>query len=452
MQTGSFSQLANPIFNDVLGVDPRIVGLVLGFSRVADAITDPIVGFLSDETRSRWGRRRPWIFGSAFLCSFVFAAIWMIPRGMSTQFYIGWLIISALIFQMCLSLFSVPHGALGMELTPDYHERTNVMAVRSVFAKCGGFLISSLYLVITMDGFTDMAEGMRHVGVYLGGIIFVLTVAPAVLSREHPTIAGRVARQKKNQEGIWASALHTLRNGPFLVLLGVTTIMLFGLTMVSHLNYYLTIYYMFDGTRSETAGLVLTMCGYAGQIGGLAGLPVMLYVSRRIGKRRALLWGLVIATGSDLTKWVCFTPTNPFLALVPNFMSAFVLSSAWTLMSSMLPDVVDYDELKTGQRREGMFSGIHGWTTKLGMSLALVLSGFVLSASGFDPALGPGQSDYTITFIRVCYTFIPASAMVLGAALMYFFPLTEKRSGDIRLELETRRSARELEKSVEDPE
>jgi len=440
LQAGSFNQMANPIFNDMLGIDPRVIGLCLGFSRVFDAITDPIIGHLSDKTKSEYGRRRPWIAGSSLLCALSFIAIWMFPSGMSTNFYIGWFAISSVVFYFFLSMFSVPYGALGMELTPDYHERTSVMAYKSVVAKAGGFLTSSIYLFVSADQFENIVEGMRYTAIWLGLAVFIFTLMPALLSKEHPSLIARQKKRTTPEFNLIQSVRLSLQNGPFLILIGVTIIMLFGLTMVNFLSYYITIYHIFDGTSSEKSGLVLTLCGYGAQVGGLIGIPVMAYSSRRIGKRKTLLIALVIAFVSDLMKWHCFTPENPYLSIIPGAIAAFALISVWTLMHAMLPDIVDLDELDTGDRREGMFSAIMSWTIKLGMSLALIMSGFILSTSGFDASLEASQDPDSINFIRICYSVIPAVTMVLGFVLMYFYPLTEDRSYEIRSSLEKQKN------------
>ncbi|MEM6885504.1 MAG: MFS transporter [Verrucomicrobiota bacterium] len=441
LQNGSFNQMANPIFNDILGIDPRLIGLCLGFSRIFDAITDPIIGFLSDNTKTKLGRRRPWIAGSSLFCALSFIAIWAFPSGMSTNFYVGWFVISSVVFFFFLSMFSVPYNALGMELTPDYHERTSVMAYKSVVAKAGGFLTSSIYLFISADHFENIAEGMRHTAIWLGLLVFVFTLLPALLVKEHPTLTERHKERGMPKINLLDSIKLSMKNGPFLILIGVTLIMIFGLTMVNFLSYYIIIYHIFDGAKTEHSGLILALCGYGAQVGGLIGIPVMAFVSRRIGKRKTLLFALVVAFLSDLLKWLCFTPACPYLTILPGFIAGFALVSVWTLMQAMLPDVVDQDELQTYTRREGMFSAIMSWTIKVGMSLALIISGFILSSSGFDSSLGGGQLESSITHIRVCYTVIPAIAMILGFVLMYFYPLTENRSYEIRAKLETRNGA-----------
>jgi glycoside/pentoside/hexuronide:cation symporter, GPH family len=118
------NQLCNPIFNDCLGVDPRWISWVMGVSRLWDAFTDPVMGNISDNTRSRWGRRRPWIALGALLSALTFAIIWLFPRGMGHLFYFFWFLVSSLMFYVASTVFSVPYVALGMELSPDYHERT----------------------------------------------------------------------------------------------------------------------------------------------------------------------------------------------------------------------------------------------------------------------------------------------------------------------------------------
>lgn len=440
LQMGGLNQMANPIFNDVLGIDPKLIGMALGITRVFDAITDPIMGYITDNTRTQFGRRRPWIALSSILCAVTFASIWMFPRGMSDTFYVFWFIITSVVFFTCLSVFSVPYLALGMEMTPDYHERTSVMAYRTAMAKLGGFMVSSLYLLTSLDIYDDMAEGMRYTGIGIGVLILLFTLSPVLFSKEHIRFfKGKHCARIKPKHGLMHSAKCTLRHGPFLILIGVTVVMLLGLTMVLQLGYYVTVYHVFDGSRTSETGIVLTLAGYSGQIGGLLGIPVMAYVSKRFGKRNTLLCAIAFSLIGTLLKWHCYTPNNPYLTLIPNFSMAFTLAAVWTLIHSMIPEIVDLDELETFERREGMFSAIYSWSVKMGMSLALIISGFILSSSGFEAQFGPDQLESAIFRMRIYYTLIPFAALTVGFVLMCFYPLTEKRSYAIRAQLEQRR-------------
>lgn len=439
LQAGGITQMANPIFNDVLGIDPRIISLMMGFSRVFDAITDPLIGHLTDNTRSRFGRRRPWILLASFLSGISFAAIWLFPRGMSEGFYIGWFLVASMIFYLCLSLFTVPYLAMGMELTPDYHERTSVMAYRAAMSKAGGFFISSLYIFVGLQCFNDMAHGMRYAGIGLAVVIILFSLVPAIFAREHPNFIVSTKTRKINKVGILESSKRTLRHKPFLILIAVTTVMLVGLTMVVQLGYYVIVYYVFDGVKTTETGMLLSFHQYSALIGSLAGIPILTYFSKHFGKRKTLLGAISLALVGTLLKWVCYSPTFPYLTLIPPFVMSFSLVGVWTLVHAMIPDIIDMDELETNERREGMFSAINSWTVKMATSVAIVTTGFILNLSGFDSSLGSVQPEGTVTIIRICYTLIPAVVLLAGFILMYYYPLTEDRAYEIRAELELKR-------------
>lgn len=437
LQLGSLNQMAVPIFNDILGVDPRLIGLSLGISRVVDALTDPLMGHISDRTTSKYGRRRPWIALSALLCSLAFSAIWLFPRGMSQGFYLVWFLVTTLFFFMALSMFAVPYSALGMELTPDPHERTSVVAYRTAMATIGGLLVSSLYWIINLGCFRDMAHGMRCTGVGFGVLVGIFTLIPVFFAKEHPKITRGRNRRSVQKTGLFASAKQTLTHAPFLLLLGATVVLSCGLGLVLSMSYYVTVYHVFNGIKDADTGFILSIHGYACILGSLLGLPAMTFISRRLGKRRTLLAGMLFAMIGSLLKWICYTPDHPYLILIPGFVMAFSMVSVWVSLQAMLPEIVDLDELKTDERREGMFSAIQSWTLKMGHSLTVIASGFVLNASGFDATLAI-QSESAVYLLRVFYTVIPAAALLVSFLIMLFYPLTDKRAYEIRRELDER--------------
>lgn len=134
-----YMQFYNPVYNDTLGLSPVWIAWVIFLSRVWDAFTDPMMGNISDNTQSRWGRRRPWIALGGVLCALSFIALWWFPRGQTDGFYFVWLLVFSLLFYLSFTIFSVPYIALGMELSPDYHERTRVMTVRTIVEQFGFF-------------------------------------------------------------------------------------------------------------------------------------------------------------------------------------------------------------------------------------------------------------------------------------------------------------------------
>lgn len=438
MMIQSLNQMANLVFNVSLGVNPVFIGWIMGGSRVWDAVTDPVMGNLTDNTRSRWGRRRPWILLGGLLCGVSFAAIWLFPQGMSERFYVIWFLIAALFFYVAFTVFSVPYLALGIEMSPDYHERTSVIAYRSVMAQGGGLACASLFWFSSLPRFENIAQGMRTAGIIMGVAVFVLISLSAVFAKEHKSILDR--QHKKSSVPLIASAKATLGHPAFLILIGVTVLLLVGTMMVNHLGAYLCIYYVFGGDKGPESGKLMSLVGWTARIATVVAIPILAWVSKYIGKRNTLLLAMAFSLCGTLSKWVCYTPEHPYLQLIPAMMIGAALAGVWTLVNAMIPDVVDLDELKTGERCEGMFSAVYGWTFKLGAALALIVSGYVLNWSGFDAAL-PMQTTRSILMMRIFFVTIPSVAIGLALFLMWIYPLTEKRSYDVRQELETRGDA-----------
>lgn len=438
MMIQSLNQMANLVFNVSLGVNPVFIGWIMGGSRIWDAITDPVMGNLTDNTRSRWGRRRPWILLGGLLCGLSFAGIWLFPRGMGEAFYVGWFLVAALLFYVAFTIFSVPYIALGMEMSPDYHERTSVVAFRSVMAQGGGLVCASLFWFSSLPRFEDIAHGMRTAGIVMGVLIALLVTLSAVFAKEHKSLLER--QSKKPSVSLWQSAKATLGHRPFLMLIGVTVLLLLGTMMVNHLGAYLCIYYVFGGDKGPESGKLMSMVGWVSRISTVVAIPILTIISKRVGKRNTLLLAMAFSLCGTLLKWVCYRPDMPYLQLLPATMIGAALAGVWTLVNAMIPDVVDLDELKTGERREGMFSAVYSWTFKLGAALALIVSGYVLNWSGFDAEL-PTQTAQSIFMMRVFFTTIPSLAIFAAIVVMWIYPLTEKRSYEVRQELEERRTA-----------
>ena len=388
--------------------------------------------------RSRWGRRRPWIGLGSLLCAVSFAAIWWFPQGQSHTFYFGWLLVSSLVFYVAFTIFSVPYIALGMELSPDYHERGSVISIRTVLAQAGFFVVSSLYWLTSLDRYADRAEGMRWNSLWMAGVIFVVIAIPAVFAREHPSMLKATPKERKKVP-LWTSMKETLSNWPFLNLSLITIVSLLGLMIVGSLGYYVTIYHLFGGDKGDASGRLLTMVNYTIPVATIIAVPLLQKLSMRIGKRTAMIVAFSIALAGTLLRWPCYTPLNPWLSIIPSVLLGFGCAGAYVFVNAMIPEAVDVDELKTGERREGMFSAVYSWMFKLGAAFALLLAGYVLQGTGFDAALAGAQSESAIFWMRVCFTFIPAITLAATIGLAFTYPITETRAYEIRHELEVRR-------------
>jgi GPH family glycoside/pentoside/hexuronide:cation symporter len=220
-----------------------------------------------------------------------------------------------------------------------------------------------------------------------------------------------------------------------MILVGVTVLMILGLTMVSNLGYYVSVYHVFGGDKSELSGRIITFGQWSAQICTVLSVPVLTRVSKKIGKKGTLYIAMGLAIIGSMLKWVCYTPSNPWLLLIPGMVMSSGLAATWTLINSMIPDVVDVDELKTGERREGMYSAIYSWMFKIGLSLSLVISGYVLHGSGFNASLGAAQDPQAIFTMRVFFSMIPVVSITLAVLLLMRFPLNEKRAYEVREEL-----------------
>jgi GPH family glycoside/pentoside/hexuronide:cation symporter len=442
------------ILNLGFGMNPALVGLLGALPRLTDAITDPLMGYISDNTRSRWGRRRPYIFIGAIAAGVVFAILWQLPVGRSESFYFVYFLIGSLVFYLAYTLFATPWVALGYELTPDYHERTRLMGVQNFIGQLP-FMIAPYFLAImySQRWFSNEAEGAAGLAIMIGIVVIFAGIVPAIVLRERfKDIARAEAKQKHGADGATVSPAlaavtdflrgfgRTLGFKPFLKLCAATFLVFNGFQMIAAFQSYVIIYYVFGGDTDAGAVFV----GHAGLATSLSTLLVIViatWLGTRIGKRRAFFVTTGISVLGYCLKWFCYTPDNPWLVMIPAPLMAFGLGGLFTLMPSMIADVVDLDELRTGERREGMYGSIFWWVVKLGMAVAIAAGGFLLNWTGFDVAAGANQTERAITLMRYCDAFVPALASLVAIWTIATFSMTEQKAHDVRKQLEERRGA-----------
>ncbi|MGD8965389.1 MAG: MFS transporter [Gammaproteobacteria bacterium] len=440
------------VLNLGLGMNPALVGLLGALPRLTDAITDPVMGYLSDNTKTRWGRRRPYIFAGAILAGIVFALLWQLPVGRSESFYFWYFLIGSFVFYLAYTVFATPWVALGYELTPDYNERTRLMGVQNFIGQTA-YIIAPWFLLFMQNErfFDDMVDGAAGLAIIIAAVVIVVGILPAVFLRERlKSVAVTEAQQKhrmtdgfgtivrKNLTDFFRGFLITLKFKPFLKLCIATFLVFNGFMLVSSFQFYVIIYYVFGGDTVRGA----EYAGYAGTVGAISTFCVIVFVTwlgTRIGKRRAFFVTIGVSMVGYALKWVCYNPEIPWLLLVPAPLLAFGLGGLFTIMPSMIADVVDVDELNTQERREGMYGSIFWWVVKLGMAAALAAGGFLLNATGFDVALEGRQSDHAIFLMRVFDAFVPFVASGIAIWAIAAFPITEESAHQVRLQLEARR-------------
>ncbi|MEL6344331.1 MAG: MFS transporter [Myxococcota bacterium] len=445
------------VLNLDLGMSTTLVGLLGALPRVTDAITDPLMGYISDNTRSRWGRRRPYIFVGAIASGIIYALLWLlIPQGAGTGVLFAYFLIGSILFYLAYTTFATPWVALGYELTPDYHERTRLMGIQNFIGQLA-YMVSPWFLAIMANPqwFESQITGAAYLATAIGVSAIALGVMPAIFLKERFTFA--TTTDDSSSANASSSATEnktslseelrkfidgfkiTLTSRPFLKLCAATFLVFNGFILISSFQTYVLIYYVYGGDEAAGANLA----GLSGTIGTIANLIVIAlvtYLSSRIGKRRAFFVSTGLSMLGYILKWFCYSPEYPLLALIPAPLMAFGLGGLFTLMPSMIADVVDVDELETNQRREGMFGSIFWWVVKVGMAAALAGGGILLDLTGFNVSLGGNQSETTITMMRACDAFIPAIASGLAIWAVASYGITEETALNVRKKLEERRA------------
>lgn len=440
----ALAQLIYPVFNLTLGMSATLIGVVLAIGRLWDAVTDPVMGTFSDNARTKWGRRRPFILLGGLALGVCFPLIWMAPAGWSEGATMAWLVVTVLMFYTASTLYSVPWLSLGYEITPDPVERTRVQAWRAYVNIFTMLSLPWVFRLAQADFFPDTATGMR----WLGGLLGLCMAAFAI-----PVFLGtkeRALKRTSHQQKIrLRDALReTFRNRPFLIfVIGVVTTMLCAPILVGSLGLYINSYHVFPGDTKRGAEMI----AYAGMIGAvikLFVLPFCVKLVKRFGKLPLMQVALWLGLVGSLSKWFLYTPEAPWLQFVSLLLLAPSVTAFWLLVDPVKADCADYDESRTGLRREGMYAAVANWIEKLSIAAVLVFSGLALDWSGFDAKLGAVQPEGTMTTLRALFALVPAAGFVIALLALRAFPLTDERMVEIRATLAARRAAADTAPAV----
>ncbi len=437
------------ILNLGLGINPVLVGIIGFAPRIFDAISDPMMGYISDNTRSRWGRRRPYIFVGALLAGVVFAAMWQLPPGQTERFYFWTFLTASIFYFLIYTMYATPLVAFGYEMTPDYHERTRLHAFANTVGQLAWLGVPWFYAIMANKNlFENEAHGARVLAVWVGGAICLLGVIPAIFCRERGVTTTIANEEQTNSESPSSFGQHTadffrgfkatLQCKPFVKLCAATFLVFNGFQLGVSFTLYVLIYYIFGGDK-ELAG---TLNGWFGMLTAactLCVIPLTGWIATRLGKRETFLITISLSLIGYALKWVGYNPNYPYLLIASCPFIAFGTGSLFTLMGSMISDVCDYDELQSHERREGLFGAIFWWMVKVGMALAGLMAGVLLNASGFDVHLGTAQPEEALYWLRIFDVGIPIFTSAVALWVMSSYEITEARAIEIREELEQRR-------------
>ncbi|OHB55768.1 MAG: hypothetical protein A2Y07_10595 [Planctomycetes bacterium GWF2_50_10] len=428
--------LALPVYNIALGMDPVKLGIALSIPRFLDAIADPLMGNISDNTRSRWGRRRPYIVAGAVLSAILLPLLWMPP--VRTDSGMFWYILGiAMVYLVMYTVYVVPYTALGYELTNDYHERTRVLAWRMYIGLIGSLTVPWLYWLCLRPTFNgDVAKGAMWVSIGIAIIIIIAGISPAMVCRDD--------RATKNQEKIKIvkAILYTLKNKPFMILCAGYIIIILGLFASSTLGLYINIYYVYRGDKIAAAAMN-GMIGTVSALTSYLSLPLITKFSVKWGKRNGMIAGMALGTIGIASLWFTMTPEMPYLQLVSTFIWGLGMQGCWLMISSMVADICDEDELETGLRREGVYGAVNGLALKGALALTTLVGGVLLVWSGYDAtsAESAGIVNSNVLFkMRALFVIGQIAALLIGIIVFMFYPITKQKAESTRKILDQRLS------------
>lgn len=404
-------------YSQILGVEAELVGLALLIALVFDAFSDPFVGYLSDNTRSRWGRRHPWMYFAATPVAIAYFFLWSPPEGISGNMLFAYLVVLSILIRTLITLYEVPSSALAAELTRDYDERTSLMAWRTFFGWIGGTLIAVFTLAVILapnegnpSGLFNR-DGFTTYGLIASAMIFVsIMVASLGTHRLIPTLPAAPAKQAKKLGSIFAEILETLTSKSFFALFMATILSSIATGLAMSLNLYINSYF-WGFTQEQISILIL-----ASLVGASLAVVIAPFFTKQFGKRNG---ALIAACATLFTSPVLITlrllgvlepmPVDGQSFLLPLiFIVALIemtlIISFQVLMYSMITDLVEESEVKTKRRSEGVFFASITFSAKATQGLGIFAASLVLAFVNFPEGAEPGQvADSTVQELGMTY-------------------------------------------------
>ncbi len=449
--------LANQMFPAALGIFMVVLVQDLGFPawmwgilfflpRVFDAFTDPIMGYISDNTRSKWGRRRHYVFLGAILMGISFVVMWQLYRENGVTFNFLFFLLWSFIFYLGLTLFSVPYVAMGYEMSDDFHERTDIMAIAQWIGQWA-WVIAPWFWVVMYDPkwFPNADTATRTLAVWVGVSCMILAMIPALFITSKSTVNDTTLKPLniKTIGGSLVDILVSFKEAlvikPFKKLCIATFLIFNAFNTVAGFTFFIVVYYLFNGDAAA-AGVWPTLFGCCGALATtFIVIPIVAWISKKMEKKKAFLICQGISIFGYILLWFLFVPGKPYMFLFALPFFSFGIGSLFTLMMSMTADVCDMDELTSGKRREGIFGAIYWWMVKFGFAIAGLLTGVIMSLVGFS-AGAETQAEGAVTGLRIFFSGIPIAGTLTAMWVMKNYDLTEAKANEIKKALEARKA------------
>lgn len=450
--------LANQMFPASLGIFMVVLVQNLGFPgwmwgivyfipRVLDAITDPIMGFVSDNTKSRWGRRRQYVFLGAIVMGVAFIIMWQLYGTNSVNYNFTYFLFGSFAFYIGLTIFSVPYVAMGYEMSEDFHERTQIMAIAQWIGQWA-WVIAPWFWVIMYEPswFATPEAATRELSIWVGVIFALCAMVPAIFIPSKSTKDENFSPLTFNAIGDSISQIvrgfkEAFSSTPFRKLCISTFFIFNAFNTVAGFVFFIVVWHLFKGD----AGAAGYWTPIFGSVGALVTtfmvIPIVARMSKKIGKKNAFMVSQGIALFGYASLWFLFVPGKPWMFIFSLPFHSFGIGSLFVLMMSMTADVIDLDELNYGKRREGVFGAIYWYMVKFGFAIAGGLSGVILTVVGFDGNAAV-QPEGAVDGLRIFFSGLPMLGTLAAMYLMHDYDVDEKRANEIREELKRRKEAK----------
>ena len=452
-----FGMLANQMFPAVIGIFIVVLvqslgfpgwmwGFVMIFPRLFDAITDPIMGFISDNTKSKWGRRRQYVFLGAIIMGFSFIVMWQLHKESTIDYNFTYFLLWSLLFYVGLTIFSVPYVAMGYEMSDDFHERTNIMAVAQFIGQWAWVIAPWFWVIMDDQNFFKSSEiAVRELAIWVGLVCMTFAMIPAIFIKSKSTL-------NQDYDSITFNNIIKSLYTIFVINFGqafkikafrklcIATFLIFNaFNTVAAFTYFIIVFFLFNGvTGPDGAWWWPTLFGSVGAlVTTFLVIPAVTILSNKVGKKKAFIVSQSVSIIGYIMLWFLFIPGKPhmFLLALPFF--SFGIGGLFTLMMSMTADVIDLDELNTGKRREGVFGAIYWWMVKFGFGIAGGLSGVILSVIGWESG-GATQTEEALYGLRLFFSGLPILGTLLAIYVMRDYEITEEKAKEISAELAAR--------------
>ncbi len=407
---------------DTVGINPGLAGLVIMIGKIWDAITDPIVGYLSDKTKSRWGRRRPYIFFGSFPLFAGMVLMFTNPNLTSqTQLFI-WGVGAFCLLCTAYTLVNIPYNSLTPELTKDFHERSVLNGYRFGFAAVGTLLGAGAALPM-VQAFPDRNLGFSMMGTTFGFIMLLTAFITFFVVKEPEE------ERPLQNKGFFETYLKVFKNKPYVLILLTYTLNVAAITVVSGIIIYYFKYIHGDEAKTTLAMVILLLTS-------MACIPVSVKLAGKLGKKFVYGLGMAIFIIPIMIISLIGHLFAADLTLIMMVPAGVGMGLTYPLPYAIVPDAVEYDYLLTGERTEGAFYGIWTFGIKIGQAVALGITGLVLSVTGYVPDVV--QTSTATLGIRLLIGPISAAIFILAIVTLYKYPINENRYNEILADIKLR--------------